>query len=877
MEARRVSGYNWVSVVSLFCYVFLLLTFLINGKSEKVFSKFMLLMTVMIVWVGGSVAMRAELWPGINFWHHVSVGGMVIAAGVYFLFIVDFLEDKHTKHAWIWCLILFALFIFDCVTCFFIPEPVHTHDAAGSAQFVYNYTWHFYLLLVFILACVAHICWVVYRHCKGNRIAFRQLRPVLIGIAVLFVGHLLASLPSFSGVPLDIISGVFNAVLVFYALYKKRLFKMSLLFSKSNCIVLALLVGLVLGVRFFRPMQAWLESTFGTPHVGAAVCVAVVLLLVMIGLFVVFSLIFRAVFSRRATRRSEKLARLGDDALHMLNNEDIMTELTNTVSAMTRIDRLMIFLRQTDGDFRVEHTSNPLDEKNFYIRADHPIATWFRAHNECLSVRDFSRSTGYRSLWDSEKQMLHTLEAEEFVPMLAGGELVGMILLPKKKDGAPYAANTLETVREACERCAGPVRDAVVYERSIEEARKDKLTGLINRKYFFEVLDRQFEEFKDTMLSLCLFNLDDFKAYNQVYGVQEGDLALQRVAGILSSSVNEACTAARIGGKEFALILPGYDIHFAKLITENIVEEIGRINDRSGGQIGNSLKVSAGICAAPYMATSARELFQNAETAVYNVKRSGKNAVQIYSSSIYYQTERQYKFSGGYRENASTIYALTAAIDAKDHYTFRHSQNVAYYCEEIGRAAGLSGDLIEILKEAASLHDIGKIGIREEILNKPDNLTPDEFAIMKSHVESAVNIIRHLPSLDYVIPTILSHHERYDGRGYPQRLKGEEIPIMGRILCIADSFDAMTSERNYKKPLGLDEAIKNLQHEAGGQFDPKLVLIFIDELRRGRIKVLGNADATPPLPSPAPTSPVTPVVKEDKAPAGAPPEPAPGA
>ena len=149
MEARRVSGYNWVSVVSLFCYVFLLLTFLINGKSEKVFSKFMLLMTVMIVWVGGSVAMRAELWPGVNFWHHVSVGGMVLAAGVYFLFIVDFLEDKHTKHAWIWCLILFALFVFDCVTCFFIPEPVHTHDAAGGAQFVYNYTWHFYLLLVF--------------------------------------------------------------------------------------------------------------------------------------------------------------------------------------------------------------------------------------------------------------------------------------------------------------------------------------------------------------------------------------------------------------------------------------------------------------------------------------------------------------------------------------------------------------------------------------------------------------------------------------------------------------------------------------------------------------------------------------------------------
>ena len=872
MEARRVTGYNWVSVVSLFCYLYLLLTFAVNGKSEKVFSKFMLLMAVMIVWVGGSVAMRAELWPSVNFWHHVSVGGMMLAAAVYFLFIVDFLEDRHSRHTWVWFVLLAALFVFDCVTCFFIPEPVVTY-AGGAAIFTYNYTWRFYLLIGVILVCVAHMIVVVVRHCRGNRIAFRQLRPVLIGIAILLAGHLLASLPQFSGIPLDIISGVFNAVFVFYALYKKHLFKMSLLFSRANCVVLALIVGLVLGLRFFRPMQQWLEASFGTPHVGAAICVSIVLVLVIIGLAVIFSLIFRAVFVRRENRRAERLARFGDDVMHMLSNDEILQDLTNTVRDMTRIESLMVFLRQSDGDYRVEHTSNPLDEKNFYIRADHPIVTWFTHHDECLNMRDFSRSTAYRSLWDGEKKMLAELGAEEFVPMLSGGDLVGMLLIPGKKDGAPWSVSTLETVHEAAAKCAGPVRDAVVYERSIEEARKDKLTGLINRKYFFEVLDREFEQYKDTMLSLCLFNLDDFKAYNQVYGVQEGDLALQRVAGLLSSSVNDVCTAARIGGKEFALILPGYDIHFAKLITENIVEEIGRINDRSGGQIANSLKVSAGICAAPYMATSARELFQNAETAVYNVKRSGKNAVQIYSSNIYYQTERQYKFSGGYRENASTIYALTAAIDAKDHYTFRHSQNVAYYCEELGKAAGLSGDLIEILKEAASLHDIGKIGIREDILNKPDALTPDEYAIMKSHVENAVNIIRHLPSLDYVIPTILSHHERYDGRGYPQRLKGEEIPIMGRILCIADSFDAMTSERNYKKPLGLDAAIKNLQDEAGGQFDPKLVLIFVDEIRRGRIKVLGNADAAPPLPSPAFSSPTGEVTKDAPAPAGAAPAP----
>jgi putative nucleotidyltransferase with HDIG domain len=250
------------------------------------------------------------------------------------------------------------------------------------------------------------------------------------------------------------------------------------------------------------------------------------------------------------------------------------------------------------------------------------------------------------------------------------------------------------------------------------------------------------------------------------------------------------------------------------------------------------------------MASSAMELFQNAETAVYMVKRSGKNAVLVYSSEILRQENPQYRYSGGYHENASTIYALTAAIDAKDHYTFRHSQNVAYYAEELGKAVGLAKDLTEIIREAALLHDIGKIGIREDILNKPGKLTPEEFENMKSHVENAVNIIRHLPSLDYVIPTVLSHHERYDGLGYPRRLQGEDIPIMGRILCIADSFDAMTSQRPYRMPLPMEEAVAILRTEAGKQFDPKLVLTFIEQLEAGEIRVLGtdSTEEAAPLP-----------------------------
>lgn len=180
---------------------------------------------------------------------------------------------------------------------------------------------------------------------------------------------------------------------------------------------------------------------------------------------------------------------------------------------------------------------------------------------------------------------------------------------------------------------------------------------------------------------------------------------------------------------------------------------------------------------------------------------------------------------------------MTATIDTKDHYTFTHSKNVAYYACELAYAIGLNEDVVEIIREAALLHDIGKIGIREDILNKQGKLTDEEYEIMKGHVENSIGIIRYLPSLDYVIPAVISHHERWDGRGYPRGIAKEEIPIGGRILCIADSFDAMTSKRSYKEAFTLSYAIEELTRNAGKQFDPELTEVFVNLLRSGEIKI----------------------------------------
>lgn len=832
-----MSGYSWVSIVALLCYLFLFLTFVTSKQTNRVIRAFMMLMVIMILWVGGSFAMRTEIWPGINFWHHISVLGMMMVATGYFQFTVAFLEEKHHHFKHVWTVFHILLFIFNYFTGLFIPEPQVTY-LNGVPQFVYTYSWHIYLLLICILPCVLHLGYIVFRRCKGNRIAFQQLKPLVVGLAILVIGHVASTLPIFSGIPLDIASGVVNVLFVFYALYKKRLFKMTLLFSKANYLALSLVISTALAINWGSQIYRFIFHAANANQTAAIILEVLFFLLLTIGFYSGISVVLNTVFIRHEKKLQNRIDLLKEAIAHSLNASEILQNMTDTIQNVTHLERMLVFMQQSDGDYRVDHTTNLLEEKNYYLHADHPLINYLKVHRKTVSLPELSRTTVYRSLWEKEKKLLQTLDADSFIPMFAKDQLAGVILLPERKDKAPYHANDLNAALNIAEICAGPIMEATAYERAIDEARTDKLTGLANRKYFFELLDQAFAQYQDSALSLSILNLDNFKVFNQVYGTQEGDIMLQRVAGILFSSLNESSSAARIGGKEFAILLPGFDIHSAKLITENLVTEIGKIQDCSNGQRCNPITISAGICAAPYMASSAKELYQNAETAVYTVKRSGKNAVLVYSAEVHRQDSQQYQFSGGYHENESTIYALTAAIDAKDHYTFQHSQNVAHYAVELGKAMGLTRELVEILKEAALLHDIGKIGIREEILKKPGKLTAEEYESMKKHVENAVNIIRHLPSLDYVIPTVLSHHERYDGYGYPRRLHGEEIPIMGRILCIADAFDAMTSRRPYREPLPLDQVITILRQESGKQFDPKLVLCFIDLLKTGKISVL---------------------------------------
>ena len=819
-----MSGYSWVAIISLFCYLFLLMTFLVAKRTEKVLNTFIALLTIMILWNSGSLGMRLQFWPSPYFWHHMSLFGTFMLSAGYYHFTLDYLEERKSHGRNFWLIFYLALFILNCFTGVFVPLP-EVLMQNGKPKFLYYYDWHIYLLFLLIILTFTQLAFIIKRHYKSNRNSFQQLLPVIFGVLIVLLGHAVATLPMFTGFPIDVVSGVINALFLFYALYKKRLFRMTLLLSKTNYCIIAMVLAIVIFSNFALPLQRFAMQEMGMEYAHAMVIIAVVLLCIVAILYVIVNAFFDAIFVRSEQQQSDLIARFGEEISHMMNVEDILQAMTDAAQTALGIDRIFVFVRSLDGQYRIEHTTNPLEERSFTLTPDHPLVSYFKTHGNCASIRDFSRSTLFRSMWEKEKMLLTTMQIECFSPLISENELVGLVMLAGKQDRKPYQPQDLNFLQSLSAICSIAVKKAYTYETALEEARRDELTGLINRKYFFELLDQEFEKHRDTALSLCLLNIDDFRLYNQLYGTNEGNDALQRVSDILAASVNGNGYAARIGGKEFALILPGYDIYSAKCLAENVTAQINEIHMSASGETHNKLTASIGICAAPYMASSSKELFQNADTAVFTVKRNGKNAILMYSADINRRKSNP-SHKSGYNEHASTIQALTAAIDAKDHYTFQHSRNVAYYASELAKAAGMPEDIVEICKEAGLLHDIGKIGVREDILNKPGRLTAEEYDVMKTHVENAVNIIRYLPSLDYAIPAVFSHHERYDGRGYPRKLAGEDIPITGRILCIADAFDAITSKRSYKKAVSPDEALKILRQEAGYQFDPHLVEVF---------------------------------------------------
>ena len=377
----------------------------------------------------------------------------------------------------------------------------------------------------------------------------------------------------------------------------------------------------------------------------------------------------------------------------------------------------------------------------------------------------------------------------------------------------------------------GPLLAISLYQRSAYQALRamrlaltDPLSGLGNHRSFQERLKHELlrAEADDEPFTLCMIDVDDFKRINDLYGHPVGD----RVLASVGRRLRQNGEAFRLGGDEFALLLPGVTADEALSTAASVLARIGSLELADVG----SVTASAGVAGFPHQAFDRDELIRLADSALYWAKEHGKNRVHVYRPDVVELAELRRLAHGPDRAARFRAAAsLAKAVDARDTYTGSHSTRVAELSAWIAHRLGLDREHIELTRLAGSLHDLGKLAIPEEILRKPGPLTDPERLVLQRHPEIGHRMLESL-GVDPVAEWVLHHHERWDGTGYPERLRGDEIPLGARIIFVADAYDAMTSDRAYRGRLTPREAIEELERCSGTQFDPDIVAAFAREL-----------------------------------------------
>lgn len=358
----------------------------------------------------------------------------------------------------------------------------------------------------------------------------------------------------------------------------------------------------------------------------------------------------------------------------------------------------------------------------------------------------------------------------------------------------------------------GEIQGVVLVFKDITEKKKirneieylsfhDYLTGLYNRRFFEEELQR-LDNGRNLPLSVIMIDVNGLKLTNDAFGHDMGDALLKKVADIIISVCDPEHIAARCGGDEFSIILKKTDVLGADIIRQKIMEAASK-------EAFDSVIVSVAIG--------------------YDTKTSENQDINdIVKAAENYMYKNKIKTSRAMRRQ--TLQLILDNLNNKYENEQAHTETVSRLCHDIGLVMGMQGDELKALEMAGFLHDIGKVIVSPEIINKPSSLTREEFSLIKRHSEASYQILKSVDEYSSIAEYVLCHHERWDGTGYPRKLKGNNIPMAARILSVADAYEAMTSDRPYQRALSKKEAVMELKNNAGTQFDPFVVDLFIKKV-----------------------------------------------
>jgi diguanylate cyclase (GGDEF)-like protein len=372
-----------------------------------------------------------------------------------------------------------------------------------------------------------------------------------------------------------------------------------------------------------------------------------------------------------------------------------------------------------------------------------------------------------------------------------------------------------------------------------DRATVDRLTGVANRQSLLASLFAEVERASryERPLSVAFVDIDHFKAVNDTYGHAAGDIVLRGVAQTIASSLRASDLIGRYGGEEFMLILTETGVEEGAVLTEKLRTVVQRQRFAVEGNPELAVTISIGIAGGVGQQLRMEALVRDADAAMYSAKSLGRNQTYVFAEpdddarvprAPISAAGRARAMEIGQQARAAATSALTAVLAPLPHYRGQPSPLISTIVSAVARQLQLPEAEVDRLRVAALLHDVGKVAVPEEILEKPTALTSAEWRTVVQHPRIGQVILEQAAALKDAVPIILHHHERYAGHGYPYGLRANEIPLGARIVAVADAYDAMVHDRPYKRAMSHDQAVMELRRHAGTQFDPEIVELFCD-------------------------------------------------
>jgi diguanylate cyclase (GGDEF)-like protein/putative nucleotidyltransferase with HDIG domain len=625
-----------------------------------------------------------------------------------------------------------------------------------------------------------------------------------------------------------------NAIIITYTLMKYRLLDIQVLVRKwivytgvTVCMTLAYLTLLLVLSNLLRLLP---------PHLGIPATIVLVILFAYLFNWVKAALdkaADRLFYGSRYVNRQLLLSFAGRVS-NFINIKEIANELLKPLANTVRARQVGLLLPVNDY-YSTKFVARLSEEEQIspiMLSCHSLIIRWLEDSGQSISLEAMEKEPRFKQLSVEDREAIGAFQIEILCPIISKRRLVAILALSKKQGRGRYTRDDIDLLTMLAKESAVAIENAQIYARAREQADLDGLTGLHNHRAFQDAYNQEIENcaLSGDDFSLIFIDLDFFKTYNDIYGHGMGDEILREVGRIIKTSIRETDIGGRYGGDEFAVLLKGTAGEDARVVGERIRSRLeARMNEK-----GITLTCSVGVACWRIDGVGRTSIIQAADKAVYAAKKAGRNRVFMASEIDTIESAQPDTMLNVGNNTAidSIVFSLASTVDARDHYTFGHSKMVSKYAAELAKALGYDRGGVRRIRAASLLHDIGKINLPDSILSKRGPLTDEEWEAIKKHPELAIDILKYVVGLRDCIDAVLYHHERWDGQGYPKGLKGKDIPLDARIMAIADAYDAMKSERYYKKRgLTEEEALEELHQCAGTQFDPELAEIFVN-LRR---------------------------------------------